>query len=154
MFAGSLPLYSIFCVDVCRKTSSDMLKASVICRATCGADWSLSFYQSLGLLSLSMLLCTISVSTQTRNLPACTGNGRPIFSTRRRNGQRHGGIRRRQRWRRLIRRRQRRRWRRPDGRRSRQDGYDNDDDDGAMGDGATGDEVVVVAWGGGDNCNH
>ena len=44
MFAGSLPLYSIFCVDVCRKTSSDMLKASVICRATCGADWSLYFF--------------------------------------------------------------------------------------------------------------
>ena len=29
--------------DVCR-TASDVLKASVICRATCGADWSLSFY--------------------------------------------------------------------------------------------------------------
>ena len=153
MFAGSLPLYSIFCVDVCRKTSSDMLKASVICRATCGADWSLYFYQSLGLLSLSMLLCTISVSTQTRNLPVCTGNGRPISSTRRQNGRRHGRIRRRRQWRRLIRRRQRRRWRQPDGRRSRQMAMTMTMTTAQW---ATARQVTKSSSsrGGGDNCNH
>ena len=43
---GDMGMLHYLAAGVCRKTS-DVLKASVICRATCGADWSLSFYQSL-----------------------------------------------------------------------------------------------------------
>jgi len=45
-------MYEELCIiskNYCKKTS-DILKTSVICRATCGANWSLSFYSPVGLL--------------------------------------------------------------------------------------------------------